>query len=53
MFSTPQDIMTILTCAGDFTPNPNEVTGGDYDHRLVIRADLISVTPGTAPAGAG
>ncbi len=53
MFATSSDIMTILTCDGVFTPNPNEPTGGDYDHRLVIRADLISVTPGTAPAGAG
>lgn len=50
MFSTPTDILTIITCDGVFTPDPNNhVTGGDYDHRLVIRADLVSV----APSGAG
>jgi LPXTG-site transpeptidase (sortase) family protein len=54
MLGTSQDIMTILTCDGVFTPDPNNhVEGGDYDHRLVIRADLISVTPGTGAAGAG
>jgi LPXTG-site transpeptidase (sortase) family protein len=54
MFGTPQDIMTILTCDGVFTKDPNNhVTGGDYDHRLVIRADLESVTHPTGAPGAG
>lgn len=51
MSATSQDILTILTCDGIFTPDPNNhVTGGDYDHRLVIRANLVSVTHA---AGAG
>jgi LPXTG-site transpeptidase (sortase) family protein len=54
MFGTQQDIMTILTCDGVFTKDPNNhVTGGDYDHRLVIRADLESVTHPTSTPGAG
>jgi LPXTG-site transpeptidase (sortase) family protein len=54
MFGTSQDIMTILTCDGVFTKDPNNhVTGGDYDHRLVIRADLESVTHPTSAPGAG
>jgi LPXTG-site transpeptidase (sortase) family protein len=54
MFATSQDIMTILTCDGVFTPDPNNhVEGGDYDHRLVIRADLESVTHATPAPGAG
>jgi LPXTG-site transpeptidase (sortase) family protein len=54
MFGTPQDIMTIITCDGVFTKDPNNhVTGGDYDHRLVIRADLESVTHPTSAPGAG
>jgi LPXTG-site transpeptidase (sortase) family protein len=53
MFATSQDIMTILTCDGVFTPNPNEPAGGDYDHRLVIRADLESVTHPTGAPSAG
>lgn len=51
MSATSSDILTILTCDGIFTPDPtNHVSGGDYDHRLVIRANLASVTRG---AGAG
>ena len=54
MFGTSQDIMTILTCDGVFTKDPNNhITGGDYDHRLVIRADLVNVTHGTGAASAG
>jgi LPXTG-site transpeptidase (sortase) family protein len=54
MFGTSQDIMTILTCDGVFTKDPNDhVTGGNYDHRLVIRADLESVTHPTSAPGAG
>ena len=54
MFGTSQDIMTILTCDGVFTKDANNhVAGGDYDHRLVIRADLVNLTHGTGAAGAG
>lgn len=51
MSATPSDVLTIITCDGVFTPDPNDhVSGGNYDNRLVIRADLVSVTHG---AGAG
>ena len=54
MFATSSDIMTILTCDGVFTFDPNDhVAHGNYDHRLVIRADLISVTAGTGTGAAG
>lgn len=53
MSGTDSDIMTIITCDGIFTPDPNDdVSGGEYDQRLVIRASLVSVTPG-AGTGAG
>jgi hypothetical protein len=46
--------MTILTCDGVFTKDANNhVTGGDYDHRLVIRADLVNLTRGMGAPGAG
>lgn len=47
MSATSSDILTIITCDGIFTPDETDnVTGGEYDQRLVIRADLVSVTPG-------
>jgi len=50
MSATPSDILTIITCDGVFTDTGDPTFGGEYDHRLVIRADLMSVTHGT---GAG
>jgi LPXTG-site transpeptidase (sortase) family protein len=52
MSGTDSDIMTIITCDGVFTDTGDPTFGGAYDHRLVIRANLVSVTPGVA-TGAG
>lgn len=53
MFATPDDVLTIITCDGTFTKDPNDhVFGGDYNHRLVVRASLKSVTPGSVNAAA-
>jgi LPXTG-site transpeptidase (sortase) family protein len=49
MSPTSSDILTIITCDGVFTPDPNNhISGGDYDHRLVVRANLVSVTHGAS-----
>jgi LPXTG-site transpeptidase (sortase) family protein len=46
MFPTSADVLTIITCDGVFTPDPNDhEAGGNYDNRLVVRADLVSVSP--------
>lgn len=47
MLPTPDDVLTIITCNGTFSDDPNDhVFGGNYDERLVVRAALQSVTPG-------
>jgi LPXTG-site transpeptidase (sortase) family protein len=54
MLPTEKDVITIITCSGSFTANPNDPTyGGDYNERLVVRGDLVTVTPGSAVAAAG
>jgi LPXTG-site transpeptidase (sortase) family protein len=53
MSGTSSDILTIITCDGVFTASDDPITGGEYDNRLVIRANLVSVTPAAAPAAAG
>jgi len=50
MQHTTSDVLTIITCSGTFSSNNDPVFGGAYDHRLVVRADLVSVTH---PVGAG
>jgi sortase (surface protein transpeptidase) len=52
MKATPTDVLTIITCDGTFTSDPNDHTaGGSYNNRLVVRAGLQQVQkPGGAPA---
>ncbi len=49
MSGTPNDVITIITCDGAYSENNDPVFGGEYSHRLVVRASLESITP----AGAG
>ena len=56
MGATPTDMVTLITCGGVWTPDPNDPLGGNYDHRQFIRAELIAggSEPGTdwrTPAG--
>lgn len=48
MYPTEKDEATIITCGGDFFETNDPVAGGDYSHRIIIKADLVSVTE--APA---
>ncbi len=48
MDHSTEDIITIITCDGDFVDTGDPVFGGEYSDRRVIRAELMSVT---APAG--
>lgn len=52
MHHTTTDVLTIITCSGKFSYNSDPVFGGEYDSRLIVRADLVSVT-GPAQASSG
>jgi len=53
MFGTDKDVITLITCGGQFTDTNDPVFGGEYDQRLVVRGDLVSVNGpgGEQPAG--
>lgn len=54
MKNTDKDVLTIITCDGVFTADPNDHdAGGSYDRRLVVRADLQSVTQDAVVAAGG
>ena len=42
MGATPTDMVTLITCGGIWTPDPNDPLGGNYDHRQFVRAELIA-----------
>ena len=48
MEPTSEDIVTLITCGGTWLPNPSEQFGGDYTHRTIVQARLVS-----APAAGG
>jgi len=45
MGATPIDMITLITCGGVWTPDPNDPLGGNYDHRQFVRAKLIEGGP--------
>ena len=50
MAATPSDMVTLITCGGVWTPDPNNPLGGEYTHRQVVRAELISGEPAPQPS---
>ncbi len=54
MYQTDKDVITIITCGGSFTDTNDPVYGGEYNQRLVVRGDLMSVSgPSAAQPAAG
>jgi len=49
MAATPSDMVTLITCGGVWTPDPSDPLGGRYDHRQVVRAELIGEEPPPPP----
>jgi LPXTG-site transpeptidase (sortase) family protein len=45
MYPTATDQATIITCGGDFFDTGDPVAGGDYTERVIVKAELVSVTP--------
>lgn len=37
-----KDVITLLTCGGEWEPNPYEENGGNYTHRIVVRAERVT-----------
>lgn len=47
MAPTKKDVITLVTCGGSWEPDPSKETGGNYTHRIVVRAERV------APIAAG
>jgi sortase (surface protein transpeptidase) len=37
-----KDVITLVTCGGGWEPNPTEENGGNYTHRIVVRAERVA-----------
>lgn len=52
MGPTPSDTMTVITCGGDYF-YVGGVAQYDYTHRLIVRATLTGIQPGSGGVAAG
>jgi len=48
MYPTETEQVTIITCGGEYFRTDDPVAGGDYTHRVIIKAELESVTRASA-----
>lgn len=42
MYGTPNDVITLISCGGTWVPDPSEPLGGNYTHRVVVRAERVA-----------
>jgi len=42
MYGTPNDVITLISCGGTWVPDSSDPLGGNYTHRVVIRAELVA-----------
>jgi len=42
MYPTPNDVITLMSCGGTWVPDPSSPLGGNYTHRVVVRAERVT-----------
>jgi LPXTG-site transpeptidase (sortase) family protein len=53
LLPTERDVITLITCSGKFRQTDDPILGGVYSHRLIVRADLVSIDKPDAAAAGG
>jgi LPXTG-site transpeptidase (sortase) family protein len=51
MGSTSKDVLTLITCGGTWLKNPAEENGGNYSHRIIVRAERVTDAAPTPASG--
>lgn len=52
MQPTNRDVITLITCGGTWLRDPSEKFGGNYSHRIIVRAERVgAATPGGGDQG--
>jgi len=42
MYPTPNDVITLVSCGGTWIPDRSMTLGGNYTHRIVVRAERVA-----------
>jgi LPXTG-site transpeptidase (sortase) family protein len=51
MQPTRSDVLTLITCGGAWVKDGRQENGGNYSHRVVVRAERVHALADNAPAG--
>lgn len=52
MQPTNRDVITLITCGGTWLRDPSQKFGGNYSHRIIVRAELVkAAAPGDGSQG--
>jgi len=50
---TSNDVVTLITCGGAWAQDPSEPEGGNYSHRVIVRAERVAGFAGPPPIAGG
>lgn len=53
MSPTDRDVITVITCGGTWLNNGRSAYGGNYSHRVIVRAERVTGLAGGEAAAAG
>ncbi|MFQ6019549.1 MAG: class F sortase [Dehalococcoidia bacterium] len=42
ILGTPDEVITLVTCGGTWVPDPSQRLGGNYTHRVIVRAEPVA-----------
>lgn len=51
MNATDRDVITVITCGGTWAKNGRAANGGNYSHRIIVRAERVLESVGSASGG--
>jgi LPXTG-site transpeptidase (sortase) family protein len=51
MESTGEDVVTLITCGGSWIEDPSKDNGGNYSHRIIVRAEPVPEPAAAAATG--
>jgi LPXTG-site transpeptidase (sortase) family protein len=49
MGHTDRDVITMITCGGSWVSNPRSSAGGNYSHRIIVRAERVQALAEALP----
>ena len=46
MQATAKDVLTVITCGGAWVKDRSHANGGNYSHRVIVRAERVQALTG-------